>query len=129
MRVKVGRKWINALDAELAPSSVRIHVSAICNLEKVKSQYFIRNKSLFKIYYYIKEIGLKEWLEDYYVPVKGNEIYEIYNRIYIVLRYLGKFLFHILQFSHQNIYWYFDLVFYRIILNYYLYISYLFFLI
>ena len=30
----------------------------------------------------VKEIGLEKWLEDYYIPVKGNEIYEIYNKIF-----------------------------------------------
>ena len=30
----------------------------------------------------VNEIGLEKWLKNYYIPVKGNEIYEIYNNVF-----------------------------------------------
>jgi|GEM_PF-193468 glycosyltransferase involved in cell wall biosynthesis/predicted dehydrogenase len=54
---------IKSLDACLFPLSVRIKVLALHNLEEVQAQYFIRKKSMLKVYYYIKEIGLKPTVE------------------------------------------------------------------
>ena len=38
----------------------------------------------------VGNISLENWLENYYIPVKGNEIYEIYNKVFDI--YVSIFL-------------------------------------
>lgn len=59
MKLVVKKKQLNILDNYVLPNSVCIKVFAIANLEKIHDQYFVRSKSFRKIYYYCKEIGIK----------------------------------------------------------------------
>lgn len=59
MQLFFNNKKIDILDYFLLQDSVRIKILAIFNIEKINSQYFIRQKSFRKIYYYLKEIGIK----------------------------------------------------------------------
>lgn len=59
MKSLIKNKRLNILDSYLYERAVRIKVQKICNLEKIENQYFVREKSLRKIYYYCKEIGIK----------------------------------------------------------------------
>ena len=58
MKIRVKSKWVNVLDSYLFDDSVRIAVLTFANLKKINNQYFVRKKSLLKVYYYIFEIGL-----------------------------------------------------------------------
>jgi len=59
MQLFTKNKPIEILDDHLFSSALLIKVFAICNLEKINNQYFIRAKSFRKIYYYCREIGFK----------------------------------------------------------------------
>lgn len=59
MKLIMKNKQFDALDDALFKTAVRIQIQAICNLEKINTQYFIRQKSFKKLYYYCREIGLK----------------------------------------------------------------------
>ena len=59
MQLYINNKTVDVLDSYLFPNAVRIQVQAICNLQKINSQYFVRQKSFRKIVSYVQEIGLK----------------------------------------------------------------------
>ncbi|MCH2130581.1 MAG: hypothetical protein MK179_15670 [Pirellulaceae bacterium] len=59
MRVLVGEKWQDDyLDQFLARDSVRIQVLAWKNLQAIRDQYIVREKSLIKIWNYVREVGV-----------------------------------------------------------------------
>lgn len=62
MKIFLKKKQFDILDGYLFSKSLRIKVFSICNLQKIQDQYFVRKKSFRKVYYYIKEIGLKDTL-------------------------------------------------------------------
>lgn len=57
MQLFIQSKKINTIDSFLLPHCVRIQVSAICHLEKITNQYFIRQKSVRVLLNYYREIG------------------------------------------------------------------------
>lgn len=62
MKLLVKNKQFDILDECLLPNCLRIQVLSIANQKKIENQYFVRSKSLQKIYYYCKEIGIKNTL-------------------------------------------------------------------
>lgn len=105
MKIRVKSKWVNVLDSYLFDDSVRIAVLTFANLKKINNQYFVRKKSLLKVYYYIFEIGLVPTLrkilsrfretyrnEKYfsigfgYVMEKGSEVdqVEVGDRVFFI---------------------------------------------
>src|SRR3989338_1064342 len=59
MKLITPKKQFDVIDSYLYENALRIQVRAICNLEKIQNQYFLREKSFRKIYYYSKEIGIR----------------------------------------------------------------------
>lgn len=59
MKIFSGKKQFEVLDECLFPGALRIKVFAICNLKKNQDQFMIREKSLRKLYYYLKEVGFR----------------------------------------------------------------------
>lgn len=57
MQLFIRSKKINTIDSFLLPNCARIQVSAICHLEKITNQYFIRQKSIRVLLNYYREIG------------------------------------------------------------------------
>ena len=62
MHIFSRNKKIGILDSYLLQNSLRVHVLSIANLQEINDQYFVREKSFRKIYYYCKEIGIKNTL-------------------------------------------------------------------
>lgn len=63
MKLIVKNKSFFVLDSYLHPDSVRIKVQAICNLEKINNQYFVREKSFRTLYNYYREVGIKSVIQ------------------------------------------------------------------
>lgn len=68
----IQNKQLDILDDHLLQNSLRIKVHAICNLEKINDQYFVREKSVRKLYHYYREIGIKNTAQKILSRIREN---------------------------------------------------------
>ena len=59
MRILIGDDWQDGyLDEHRPPGAVRVRVHALCTVEALRDLYFVRERSLWRVWNYLREVGL-----------------------------------------------------------------------